>query len=137
MSTLLDKLKKLGDKKLPIIVVPIFFSFFIYQNAYHLYEMHKYGKFTICKITGVTYIGSNQNLEYVYYVNDSLYTYHSDPPGKDIKKQKGNYYVVKYSTRNPKMTKVYLDSLVRDARRIQNAGFKLSVDEKYDLMMGR
>ena len=102
-------------------------------------ELNKYGVETLGKIINFKIInprGSSppkEYLDYIFVTNGKDYIYdESREEYSNVKK--GSFYKLVYSSRNPKINKIYLNEEITDTTLIIKAGFKKYTKiNKYDV----
>jgi hypothetical protein len=106
----------------------IAFALVVFWIIYNLYEGNKYdqeieknGLETIGRITKFKGVGGRPYLRFGFYAKNKLFG--SDSP-RDYKGEKiGEFFKVIYSTKNPKVNRIYLDEKITDTILILKAGF--------------
>lgn len=93
----------------------------IYQGDIYDKEIENNGITTVGKVTKFKGAGRRAYLRYQFYVNG--HSFGSDSP-RDKKGEKiGEFYKVIYSSKNPEVTRIYLEEKITDTVAILNAGF--------------
>lgn len=104
-----------------LILVLIWIVYNLYEGNNYDNEIEKYGKTTVGKVTKFKGAGRRAYLRYQYYVNNN--SFGSDAPRDEKGEKIGQFYKVIYSTKNPKICRIYLDEPVTDTTLILKAGF--------------
>ena len=111
----------------------ILFIIWIFYNLYkgNLYdnEIEKNGVVTIGKIIKFKGAGKRPYLKYKFYSNGR--SYFSDSPRDDKGEKIGEFYKVIFSSKNPKVSRIYLDNKIIDKTLILKAGFS---EDEIDLI---
>jgi hypothetical protein len=99
----------------------------IVYNLYHGYnynkELEEYGIVTIGKITKFKGAAKSPYLNFKFFVDGN--SYGSDSPRDNNGEKIGQFFKVIYSSKNPKICRIYLDQPVIDTTLILKAGFSI------------
>ncbi len=106
----------------------IAFALVFFWIMYNLYEGNKYdqeieknGLETIGRITKFKGVGGRPYLRFGFYAKNKLFG--SDSPRDDKGEKIEEFFKVIYSTKNPKVNRIYLDEKITDTILILKAGF--------------
>lgn len=105
------------------LIAVIWYVILRYQNQKELekYSITTVGK--VDKLVRIRYVNSRFN--YSYYHNGKKYTNESGIGDIDSKTIFNNFYKVIYSSKNPDISKIYLNEKIEDSLMIIQSGFKL------------
>ncbi|MCF6352376.1 MAG: hypothetical protein L3J06_05135 [Cyclobacteriaceae bacterium] len=83
------------------------FSFFVFKLTYQAYHLKYYSEETLGRVDSI-YIDwrYNKNVNYSFKVNDEFY-YKSAWYDNKVKPKVGDYYRVKYSRKNPSISRIF------------------------------
>jgi hypothetical protein len=97
----------------------------LFYNLYHGYiynkEINEFGVSTVGKITKLKVASKRPYLDYRYNINGKR-VFSDTPIGIDSAKI-GEFYKVIYSSKNPEVTRIYLEEKITDIVAILKAGF--------------
>lgn len=104
------------------LIVMIWYVILRYQNQRELekYSITTVGK--VDKLVRIRYVNSRFN--YSYYHNGKIYTSQIGLGDIDEKAIFNNFYKVIYSSKNPSLSKIYLNEKIEDSLLIMQSGFK-------------
>lgn len=112
-----------------LFLAMIWIVYNLYQGNLYDNEIEKNGVVTIGKIIKFKGAGKRPYLKYKFYSNGK--SYFSDSPRDDKGEKTGEFYKVIFSSKNPKVSRIYLDNRITDKTLILKAGFS---EDEIDLI---
>lgn len=106
------------------ILLLIFVVYYTYKSFEERHYLSDEVEYTIAKTTKFSGRGgSKRNVNYIFYVNGQKYerAYKRDYKNKS---PLDRFYIVKYSTKKPKINQIDLTQEITDTLKIREAGFK-------------
>lgn len=111
---------KVLDAALKVTIVGLLFGYIIYQSFNQEYQLAYYSRYTIAEITEIYYSGHLvEKVTYTYMVNGKEYERGANKLNKDV--EVGKRYYLKFSTLNPKYSRILQNSIVPDSIKIAPA----------------
>ena len=126
-------MNKIKGSTIIFILVGIWIVISIMQIGKTDKELEKYGVETVAKTTRFVGKSKQPYVDYIFVVDGKEYLDDSPREKKPYEKVK-HFYKLIYSSRNPKINKIYMDKEIIDTTLIMKAGFKKYTKiNKYDL----
>lgn len=110
----------------PLLIALIAIIWYVILRYQNQKELEKYSITTLGKVDKLVRIRyANSRFNYSYYHNGKKYTNESGLGDIDPKTIFNNFYKVIYSSKNPNISKIYLNEKIEDSLMIIQSGFKL------------
>lgn len=126
-------MNKIKGSTIIFILVGIWIVISIMQIGKTDKELEKYGIETVAKTTRFVGKGKRPYVDYIFVVNGKEIL---DDCPRDVKPSEKvkHFYKLVYSSRDPKINKIYMDKEITDTTLIMKAGFKKHTKiNKYDV----
>jgi hypothetical protein len=104
-----------------LILVLIWILYVFYEGRNYDNEIKEFGVSTVGKVINLKGASKRPYIDYRFNVNGKRIF--SETPVSDELLKRGEFYKVIYSSKNPKICRIYLDEPVTDTTLILKAGF--------------
>jgi hypothetical protein len=104
-----------------LILVLIWILYIFYEGSNYDNEIKEFGISTVGKVINLKGASKRPYIDYRFNVNGKRIF--SETPVSDELLKKGEFYKVIYSSKDPKITRIYLDKKITDTVAILKAGF--------------
>jgi len=116
-------MNKIKGSTIIFVLLGIWIIISIFQIGKTDKELEKYGVETVAKTTRFVGKSKSPYVDYIFVVNGKEYLDDSPREKKPYEKVK-HFYKLVYSSRNPKINKIYMEKEITDTTLIMKAGFR-------------